>query len=69
MDSNEQKIMKLDRIIDGLSYKLEKYETNLSNSLHDSMKMETFLELHNNFTPWEFEKLLQNGKEYLKDHK
>lgn len=67
MNSNEQKIMKLDRIISDLSYKLERYEMNLTNSVHDSMKIDTFLELHNNFTPWEFEKLLKNGKEYLKN--
>jgi len=67
MISNEQKIMKLDRIIDDLSNELEKYKVNLTDSLHDSMKTNIFLELHNNYSPWEFEKLLLNGKEYLKN--
>ena len=58
--------MKLDRVINNLSNELEKYKLNLTDSLHDSMKAETFLELHNNYSPWEFEKLLLNGKEYLK---
>lgn len=67
MSSNEQKIMKLDRVINDLSYELEKYKLNLTDSLHDSMKVNTFLELHNNYSPLEFEKLLLNGKKYLKN--
>ena len=47
----------------------ELYDINqlFGRSLPDTYKRECFLEHKNNFQAWEFEQLLKNGKEYLKN--
>lgn len=41
----------------------ERLETDLSiDTLHDEMKLNTFIQYKDKYTPWEFEQLLLNGK-------
>ena len=61
----------LETAIDNLKYNIEELqdkidEYSLGNSINDEYKIQFFHEYHNNYTPWELEELLKNGKEYLK---
>ena len=63
-------IESLEEEIDELEYKsfMSPTATPISfpETLNDVYKKEFFLEYQENYTPWELEKLLQNGKELLK---
>ena len=50
---------------------IEELESNKifdNNSLSDEYKRKFILQYHENYTPWELEELLKNGKKYLKDY-
>jgi len=54
----------LRRDIDELEERIE--ELTLGYSLDDEFKLKALHEYHNQYTPWELEELLKNGKELLK---
>ena len=50
---------------DELENQLIEFETN---SLDDEYKFQFFNEYKHNFTPWELETLLKNGKQFLNEN-
>jgi phosphoglycolate phosphatase-like HAD superfamily hydrolase len=47
--------------VENLEVELSEYD-DVKETLHGEMKFKTFIELHEKYTPWEFEQLLLNGK-------
>lgn len=63
----EDKVSRLKRENEELESELYDINQLFGRSLPDTYKRECFLEHKNNFQAWEFEQLLKNGKEYLKN--
>jgi len=59
IDLLESEVESLERQLD--EYQSSDYEE-VKETLHGDMKFKTFMELHEKYTPWEFEELLKNGK-------
>lgn len=62
-DTSEQdaEISYLEDEVARLEDKVKEIEV-LTPTYYDEMKLQTFIELHSKYTPWEFEQLLLNGK-------
>jgi predicted nucleic acid-binding Zn-ribbon protein len=61
----EEEVSDLQTEVDKLESQLMAYETN---SLDDEYKFKYFNEYKDNFTPWELEVLLKNGKQFLNEN-
>jgi len=57
----ENEIDYLESQVNNLEEELSEYD-DVKDTLHGDMKFKTFIELHEKYTPWEFEQLLLNGK-------
>lgn len=60
-DDLERHIGSLQDEVCELEDKIREHEE-LFPTYYDEMKLQTFIELHSKYTPWEFEQLLLNGK-------
>jgi hypothetical protein len=66
----------LENEVDKLEYKVSDLEdeidelklTNLGTSLNDEYKREFIREYYDNYTPWELEHLLKNGRKFLNEN-
>jgi predicted nucleic acid-binding Zn-ribbon protein len=61
----EEEVSDLQTEVDELESQLMAYETN---SLDDEYKFKYFNEYKDNFTPWELEVLLKNGRQFLNEN-
>ena len=61
----EEEVSDLQTEVDKLESQLMAYETN---SLDDEYKFKYFNEYKDNFTPWELEVLLKNGRQFLNEN-
>ena len=61
----EEEVSDLQTEVDELESQIMAYETN---SLDDEYKFKYFNEYKDNFTPWELEVLLKNGKQFLNEN-
>lgn len=61
----ESDVEQLGKEVDELESQLIEFETN---SLDDEYKFQFFNEYKHNFTPWELETLLKNGKQFLNEN-
>jgi predicted nucleic acid-binding Zn-ribbon protein len=60
-DLNDE-IYSLERKISDLMVEVESVESDFGTSLNDNLKRETYMQHHQDYLPWQFEKLLRNGK-------
>jgi len=58
---SDSEIDYLESQVNNLEEELSEYD-DVKDTLHGDMKFKTFIELHDKYTPWEFEQLLLNGK-------
>jgi len=61
----EDDVRKLEGEISDLEDELEESRLTIGSTLNDEYKIKFFREYHENYTPWEIEELLMNGKKYL----
>jgi predicted nucleic acid-binding Zn-ribbon protein len=61
----EEEVNDLEKKVDELESQLMEFETN---SLDDEYKFKYFNEYKDNFTPWELEVLLKNGRQFLNEN-
>jgi hypothetical protein len=61
----EYEIRNLEEENDRLEYELKESRLIIGSTLNDEYKIKFFREYHENYTPWEIEELLMNGKKYL----
>ena len=64
----ERKIDRLEAHIDDLECELESVRIYVGNSLNDEYKVKAFDEYRNEYSPWELEELLKNGRKYLNEN-
>ncbi len=63
IDKLERNVSDLEYDIGELNFKVN--SLTLGDTLYDEYKTEFFHKYQNNYTPWEIEELLKNGKKYL----
>jgi len=61
----EREIDQLNNEINDLEGQLEDYEEIEGTTLNDNYKLEHFMQYKNDYTEWELEDLLKNGRKYL----
>lgn len=66
VDDLEYEINKLECKIDDLESEIEDLQNPFGNTMDDEFKLKYINEYHKNYTAWELEELLKNGKELLK---
>lgn len=64
----ERKIDRLEAQIDDLEWELESVRVYVGDSLNDEYKVRAFDEYRNEYSPWELEELLKNGRKYLNEN-
>ena len=68
----EQKVEGIEKQVEDLQTEVDKLESQLmvyeTNSLDDEYKFKYFNEYKDNFTPWELEVLLKNGRQFLNEN-
>lgn len=62
-------IRSLEREVSDLEDKVALVENDFGTSLNDDLKRETYMQHHQDYLPWEFEKLLRKGKKLLRKWK
>jgi predicted RNase H-like nuclease (RuvC/YqgF family) len=65
----EDEVRSLEREVSNLRDEVDSIESDFGNSLNDDLKRETYMQHHQDYLPWEFEKLLRKGKKLLKKWK
>jgi hypothetical protein len=65
----EDEVRSLEREVSELSSQVDSIESDFGNSLNDDLKRETYMQHHQDYLPWEFEKLLRKGKKLIKKWK
>jgi predicted nucleic acid-binding Zn-ribbon protein len=61
----EEQVEELEKEVEELESQLMEFETN---SLDDEYKFKYFNEYKSDFTPWELEILLKNGRQFLNEN-
>jgi hypothetical protein len=64
----ENKVEKLERHVDDLESEIEDLKIERGGTLEDEYKIQAFEEYRNQFTSWELEELLKNGRKYLNEN-
>lgn len=63
----EDEVEELECKVERLESEVEELSGTLGNSMDDVYKLEFLHQYHKDYTCWEIEELLKNGKEYLKN--
>jgi len=64
----ENKVEKLEHHVDDLESEIEDLKIERGGTLEDEYKIQAFEEYRNQFTSWELEELLKNGRKYLNEN-
>lgn len=64
----EREIDRLNAHVEDLECELEDVRIDVGNSLNEEYKVRAFDEYRNEYSPWELEELLKNGKKYLNEN-
>ena len=64
----EREIDRLNAHVEDLECELEDVRIDVGNSLNEEYKVRAFDEYRNEYSPWELEELLKNGRKYLNEN-